>query len=172
MMYIRMEAEHLLDQCLLDFDSARFNRLLEELVLAGSGSILVLREILTTILNLKANLTRAELDLREDLVDALAEFGVRLSLQGRQVSGQTGRSWSQALDRELRSRTIGIGEDEKSLLQEICIESGKQATLIAQRLVLLSRLEESVRDWIDGLAYVIARSPDEVLWTGNPQLKQ
>jgi hypothetical protein len=124
---------------------------------------------------LKANLNQAEMDVREDLIAALADFGVRIPLKRLQSVGQTRgfwHIWSHALDRELGHLSEGIGEDERLLLKEICIESGKHATLINQRLKLLSRLEESIRDWIAGLAYVIARSPDKVLWTGDQQLKQ
>ena len=43
--------------------------------------------------------------------------------------------------------------EETALLEEICIEAGNKVTTIAGRMAILTQLEESVLDWIDGLTY-------------------
>jgi len=72
--YLRLEAEQLSRDCMDQGDPSAFNRLLEELVIAGSHSLLVLREILETIRSIMSYLSQEGLSVRQDLMDAMAEF--------------------------------------------------------------------------------------------------
>lgn len=160
--YVRLEAEQLIDDCLRKGDSTPFDDLLEELVMAGSKSLTVLREILGAIRTVKTSLSQEGLGVRQDLIDALAEYGIKLS---QIISVETPESFlritRQDLHKEVLKRVISLPAEDEALLEEICIEAGKQITRIARRLVILNRFEESVMDWIDGLAYVVAHTAGE-----------
>ena len=76
--YVRMEAEQLISECLELGTPAPFNDMVEGLVLAGTSSLMLLREILDEVLSAKSLLSQEGLGIRQDLVDALSEFGVHL----------------------------------------------------------------------------------------------
>jgi hypothetical protein len=152
--YIRAEAEHLINACLEKGDLQPFDDLLHELVLAGSSSLLVLREVLQVIRAMKSHLSQEGISVRHDLMQALSEFGV--SVPNVFHSSEPEAFWHicrQDLHRELKSNRGDLNNEDETLLQEICTEAGNRVSQIARRLVLVKKLEDSVRDWIEGLAY-------------------
>ena len=160
--YVRLEAEQLIDDCLRKGDPTPFDELLEELVMAGSKSLTVLREILGAIRTVKTSLSQEGLGVRQDLIDALAEYGIKLNqIISVEAPESFWRITRQDLHKEVMKRVISLPTEDETLLEEICIEAGKQVTRIARRLVILNRFEESVIDWIDGLAYVIVHTAEE-----------
>ena len=54
--------------------------------------------------------------------------------------------------------------EETALLEEICIEAGNKVTTIAGRMAILTQLEDSVLDWIDGLTYEAAHNFEYQDW--------
>jgi len=167
--YIRLEAEQLVSQCLDWGDAAPFFKLLEELVLAGTGSLGILREVLGVIRTMKANLSQEGLALRRDLLEAMAEFGV--ALPGL-LSTDAPAAFRQICSHELRERVRelagGLGHDDQALLDEICIEAGNKVMNLAGRMAILRQLERSVLDWLDGLAYQAAHDANAQWWLTLP----
>jgi hypothetical protein len=163
--FIRIEAEHLINECLQKSDPAPLNRLLEDLVLAGSRSLVAMREILDTIRSLKSTLSQEGLVVREDLMDAIAEFGIYLpqllSADAPEVFRQI---CNQGLSREVRRAAHMLEIQDEDLLEEICAEAGARVSTIARRMALLKHFEDLVQDWIEGLAYEIAHGPSESPW--------
>jgi hypothetical protein len=160
--YVRMEAEQLISECLELGDPSPFNDMVEGLVLAGTSSLILLREILEEVLNVKSMLSQEGLGIRQDLVDALGEFGVHVPQllyvdapdDFRQISNKHLKYGLGDLSANLRS------EDEL-LLEEICLEAGERVKQIGNRLTMISHFEESVRDWMRCLAYEAMQRRDD-----------
>lgn len=152
--YIRYESEQLISECLDRRDTSSFFQLLEELVLAGSTSLSVLWEVLGVIRTFKSELGQQGIDIRADLVQAMGEFGIHFP---ELIAANAPDAFRQICSRELRARVQDMAHalelDDEALLEEICVEAGNKVTSIAGRLAILTQLENSVLDWIDGLAY-------------------
>lgn len=152
--YVRTEAEQLIDDCLHQGDVSLFNSLLEELVLAGASSLEVLREILLVIRAMKTDAGQEGIDLRQDLEDALTEFGMdTTSLLTWPPSDKTHPLCTDLMLEKLHEWTTHLNAEDACLIEEICHEAGRRVEEMANHVVLLNRLESSVLDWIDGLAY-------------------
>jgi hypothetical protein len=161
--YVRMEAEQLIADCTERGDLKPFNELLEELVFAGSASLLLMREILDVIRAMKASLSQQGLGVRQDLMDAMAEFGIRVpELLGAEAPEAFRRICSEELRRQVNDMARSLEYEDSALLEEICIEAGGRVTSIAGRLAILNQMEASVLDWLSGLAY-------QAVHTGTPE---
>lgn len=152
--YIRMETEQLIAECLDLEDLRPFHHMLEELVLVGTPSLILLRDILDEIVSVKSSLAEKELGVRQDLVDALSEFGLHLP-QLLHVDGPAGfrQVYKKSMQLKLVPRLGDMDLDDQVLIKEICAEAGERVNQIARRRKLLTVLEEAVRDWISSLAY-------------------
>ena len=73
---IRFEAEQVITGCLTQGDPAPFEELIQGLVINGPTALLALREILDAVRTFKAELSQEGLEIREDLMEALGDFGV------------------------------------------------------------------------------------------------
>lgn len=152
--YFRLEAEQLIADCLDRRDAAPFEGLLEELVLAGTASLGVMREILDVIYAMKSDLSRRGLDVRQDLAEAMAEFGILLpEVLSTKAPAAFLQIASLALREQVEREAYQLDPADRSLAIELCAEAGKKVTMIARQLAILQRLESSVSDWIVGLAY-------------------
>jgi hypothetical protein len=152
--YVRYESEQLIAECLEHRDTKPFFKLLEELVLAGSPSLSILWEVLGVIRTFKSELGQQGIDLRADLMQAMAEFGIHFP---ELVAASPPEAFRQICSRELQKRVQDMANalelDDEALLEEICVEAGSKVTAIAGQLAILTQLESNVLDWIDGLAY-------------------
>ena len=159
--YVRLEAEQLIEDCLIQANPEPFNKLLEELVMAGTGSLVVLREILSVIRSVKTTLNQEGMGVQHDLQKTLSQFGVSLP---RTPSGWTQESFWQiyhyGLYQEIKAHAPWLKMEDQLLLEEICNEAGKRVAQIIRRLVFLKGLEETVMDWINVMIYEIAHSSD------------
>lgn len=157
--YVRLEAETLIMDCIERGEPKPFFKLLEELILAGISSLSVLREILDVIRVIKTSLGKEGLNVRQDLVNAMAEFGVALP---KLLSAEDPEAFRQICGYEMRYKVNEIAYhleiEESALLEEICIDAGNKVTAIAGRTAILTQLEESVLDWIDGLTYEVVHN--------------
>ena len=166
--YVRLEAETLIMDCIERGEPKPFFKLLEELILAGTSSLSVLREILDVIRVIKVGLGNEGLDVRQDLVDAMAEFGVALP---QLLSAEDPEAFRQICGYEMRYKVNEIAYqleiEESALLEEICLEAGNKVTTIAGRMAILTQLEESVLDWIDGLTHEAAHNFHYPHWDQN-----
>jgi hypothetical protein len=153
--YVRMQAEQLIRQCLDRGDPRPFNALLENLVLAGVSSLGVMREIQEELQSAKTHLGHEGLTVRQDLVQALSEFGVQLpQLLSAEAPDAFRRICSQGLREDARRAAVArLEADDERLLQEICTEAGTRVSGIARRLSLLNRMEKVVLDWQEGLLF-------------------
>lgn len=153
--YVRMQAEQLIRQCLDRGDPTPFNSLLENLVLAGVSSLGVLREIQDELLSAKTHLGREGMSVRQDLVQALSEFGVKLpQLLSAEAPDAFRAICSQGLRQDARrAASQRLEAEDERLLQEICTEAGTRVSGIARRLSLLKRMERIVTDWEEGLLF-------------------
>ncbi|TEU00959.1 MAG: hypothetical protein E3J30_01550 [Anaerolineales bacterium] len=169
--YVRLEAETLIMDCIERGEPKPFFKLLEELILAGTSSLSVLREILDVIRVIKAGLGKEGLDVRQDLVDAMAEFGIALP---KLLSSEDPEAFRQICGYEMRYKVNEIAYhleiEESALLEEICIEAGNKVTAIAGRMAILTQLEENVQDWIDGLAYDAVHKFDYSGWNHDQSI--
>jgi hypothetical protein len=157
--YVRLEAEQLIEDCLIKANPEPFYKLLEELVMAGTDSLMVLREILTVIRSTKSTLNQEGMGVQHDLTKTLSQFGVGLP---HSPSGGTRESFWQiyhyGLYQEIKARAPWLKMEDQLLLEEICNEAGEQVAQIVRRLVLLKVFEETVMDWIYGMIYEITHS--------------
>ncbi|NIS81542.1 MAG: hypothetical protein GTO14_15370 [Anaerolineales bacterium] len=170
--YIRAEAEHLIDACLDAGDLRPFDDLLHELVLAGSSSLLVLREVLQVIRTMKSRLSQEGLDIRQGLMQALSEFGVHVPDVLYSIEPES--FWHicrQDLHHELKRASGDLKVEDAALLQEICSDAGNRVAQVAKRLVMVVELENSVRDWIEGLAYVTIHASEAGVVPGDVLLQ-
>jgi hypothetical protein len=153
--YVRMQAEQLIRHCLDRGDPAPFNSLLENLVLAGVSSLGVMREIQEELQSTRTHLGREGMSVRQDLVQALSEFGVQLpQLLSAEAPDAFRRICSQGLCQDARrAAPKRLEAEDERLLQEICSEAGSRVSGIARRLSLLSRMEKVVVDWQEGLVF-------------------
>ena len=166
--YVRMEAEQLISECLELEDPSPFNDLIEGLVLAGTSSLMLLREVLDEVLGVKSLLSQEGLGIRQDLVDALSQFGVHLPQllyidapeAFRQISGKQLKYGTSTSSGKLRS-------EDQILLDEIWIEAGERVRIIARRLTMIKSFEEAVRDWMKCLAYDAMQMRDEDFGTSD-----
>jgi hypothetical protein len=167
--YVRMEAEQLINECLELGDPAPFNDLIEGLVLAGTSSIMLLREVLEEVISFKSSLAQEGLGIRQDLVDALSEFGVHLP---QLLYVDAPEAFRQISNEYLKLGFNKISDlvcmEDEVLLEEICMEAGERVRLIARRLAMVKNFEDAVRDWMRCLAYEAIRSSDGNL--GSPKV--
>jgi hypothetical protein len=164
--YVRMEAEQLIADCTERGDPRPFYELLEELVFAGSSSMLLLREILDVIRAMKAGLSQEGLGVRRDLMEAMAEFGIRVpELIGADAPEAFRRICSEELRRQVHEMARNLEYEDSALLEEICVEAGGRVTSIAGRLAILRQMEASVVDWLSGLAYEAAHTQTPERWS-------
>ena len=68
--YIRLEAEHIIEECLASDSCGAFEKLLEELVLAGTTTLFALCEILEAIRSFKSQLGQEGLSIRQEITEA------------------------------------------------------------------------------------------------------
>jgi hypothetical protein len=166
--YVRMEAEQLIEDCTERGELQPFNDLLEELVFAGASSLLIMREILDVILMMKASLSKQGLGVRQDLMQAMAEFGIRVpELIGADAPEAFRRICSEDLRREVVELARNLEYEDSALLEDICIEAGGRVTTIAGRLAILRQMEASVIDWLSGLAYEAAHTSVSEHWPSD-----
>jgi len=152
--YVRMEAEQLINECLELGNPTPFNDMVEGLVLAGISSLMLLREILEEILNAKSALSQEGLGIRQDLVDALSEFGVHLpQLFYVDMPEFFQQSSNRHLKYGLKNVSDQLRSEDRILLEEICLEADERVKQISHRLAMITSFEESVRDWMRCLAY-------------------
>lgn len=165
--YVRMEAEQLIEDCTERSDLAPFYDLLEELVVAGSTSLVLMREILDVIRVMKAGLSEQGRGVRQDLMEAMAEFGIRVpELLGTDAPEAFRRICSKELRRQVHDMARSLEYEDSALLEEICIEAGGRVTMIAGKLAILRQMEACVIDWLRGLAYEAAHTP-KMPWSSN-----
>lgn len=159
--YVRMEAEQLILHCLEQGDPAALDQLIQGLVLAGAPSLGIMREILAEVRSTRSSLVNAGLEVRQDLINALGEFGVKLSrLLPADAPEMFRQICSPRLRRKVKSAARGLSAEDEALLQEVCDEAGDRVAAIAKRLAMLGRLEASIEDWFYCLAYEATRRGD------------
>lgn len=157
--YIRMQAEGMISHCLAQGDTAAFQDLVEGLVLAGASSLAVMHEILEEIRVAKTHHSVEGLSVRQDLSDALEEFGVRLPhLTSAATPDAFHRMISRGLHQEIKQAAPGLAREDQALLEEICADAAERVTRVARRMALLNQIEANVRDWAGCLAYHAAKS--------------
>ncbi|MBN2555930.1 MAG: hypothetical protein JXA97_08330 [Anaerolineales bacterium] len=152
--YVRMKAEHLIKECLKKGDEQPLNDLLEELILAGGTSFGIMRDVLEAIHAIQSTLSQEGMDVRQDLVQAMREFGVQIpKLMSSDIVDNFRQMCSRSLGQDLKRAARNLELEDEFILDELCTEASEKVTLIARRLSLLKRLEESVQDWMDAMAY-------------------
>jgi hypothetical protein len=163
--YIRLEAEQIIEDCLASGSSMPFDRLLEELVLAGTTSLYALWEILEAIRSYKTQLGQEGLTIRQEITEAFDGFGIRLPEDVltnppdmfRKICGR-------GMQKVVREVGHGLSLEDEYLLSDICDDAASRVTNIARRLAILNAFEGSVMDWIDGLVYEAAHQTPHTEW--------
>jgi len=150
--FIRMEAELLITACVHDGDLAPFNNLLQELVMAGPISLFVLRDMVQVIRALKSQFNQEGQVIRQDLKQALLDFGIRLP---DELIMRDPEAWwrNHELARQVQAAATSLEQNSVALVNEICVDAGNKVSKLARRLVLVTELEHAVQDWISGLIY-------------------
>jgi hypothetical protein len=166
--YIRLEAEQVIEDCLSSGSSMPFDRLLEELVLAGTTSLYALWEILEAIRAYKTQLGQEGLNIRQEISDAFSGFGIRLP---EDVLSNPPDMFRKICGRGMQKVVRKVGQDlsleDEYLLTDICNDAASRVTIIARRLAILNSFENSVLDWIDGLVYEAAHQTHHTEWGRN-----
>ncbi len=159
--YIRMEAEQIIVECLRMGDEDDFNDLVHSLFLAGTSSIGVLREILEEIKSKKNILNQESLGIRQGLIDSLNELGVSFP---RSFFSEHPEHLFLACEKQLyediASSSPMFEKRSIHLLQDICRDASERIRLLANRLSMLNKLERTVRDWMNCLAYQVTHTSE------------
>jgi hypothetical protein len=164
-----MQAEQLILQCLQDRDPQPFYGLVNELVAAGAPSLAIVREVQDVLRFIRTELARDGRSVREDLVEAMAEFGVCFPDVLAADSPVAFRQMcTRSFREDVRAQGAKLEVEDVDLLEEICLEAGKKVTAIAARMSLLGEMESTIKDWLAGLAYEAAHSPDPA-WERHSQ---
>jgi hypothetical protein len=166
--YVRLEAEQLIEDCLAKADTTPFINLLEELVIAGTDSLVILREILNVIRSVKSTLNQEGIGIQHELKKTLSEFGVnlpRIPSPGKQNS--LWQIYHGGLYEEIKDHTPWLEVEDHLLLEEICTEAGERVAQIVSHLLMLNVFEQSILDWINGMIYEMAHSSDMMPRTGQ-----
>ena len=168
--FVRMEAQELIGRYLEEGDQSPFETLLENLVLAGTSSLALLRDILDEIRSTKSSLSLEGVDLRQELIEAMDELGIQ---PPPQISEKNSEAFipirGLVLDEMLQDMTRELAVEDAQLLEDICGEAGRRAAHIGRKLVLLNDIEQSVVDWFQCLTYEAARSVDFNMDKGRQQ---
>jgi hypothetical protein len=168
--FVRMEAQELIGRYLEEGDQSPFEKLLENLVLAGTSSLALLRDILDEIRATKSSLSLEGVDLRQELIEAMGELGIQ---PPQQISDVNSEAFIHVrhliLDKSLHEVTGELDTEDAQLLEDICGEAGKRAAGINRKLILLNDIEQSVVDWFHCLTYEAARSVDFDMDKGRQQ---
>jgi hypothetical protein len=159
--FVRMQAQELIGQYLEEEDLSPFDQLLEDLVLAGTSSLMVLRDILEEIRAEKSSLSLEAMNLRQKLMEALANIGIHMpQLPTSEATEALKQIRRLSLNENARKRLQELGGGDEQVLQEICGDAGTQGERISRKLNLLKGIEQSVIDWFDCLTYEAARAID------------
>lgn len=159
--FVRMQAEQLIADCLDRADVEPLNDLVEGLVLEGPSSIGVLREILEEIRTTRGSLVRESLEVRQELEDTLGEFGAEVTSLPL-VSGPLESPQNEEADPLEKARRKAPEWDlgEEILIAQVYKDAKDRVSAITRKVVMLSGLEASVKDWFDCLAYEATRERD------------
>lgn len=167
--YVRMQAGQLIKECLEQGDSSLLKELVQQLVLTGAPSLAVLREIHEEIRSTGNSLRQEGMVARQDLKEALGQFGLHLPQilipEGpeafRRITGPDLRT-------QVRDASRGLPPEDQALLEEICAEASQRVAAVARQLALLGRLDKEVRDWLGVIAYEAARADPGPAEAGPP----
>ncbi len=162
--YIRMEAEQIIAECLRMGDEDDFNDLVHSLFLAGTSSIGVFREILEEIRLKKNTLNQESLGVRQGLIDSLDELGVRFSRSFFSDHPEhLFLSCEKQLYEDITASSPMFDRRNVLLIQDICRDASERIRLLANRLSMLNKLERTVRDWMNSLAYQVTHNRENHL---------
>jgi hypothetical protein len=168
--FVRMEAQELIGQYLEEGDQSPFKRLLENLVLAGTSSLSLMREILDEIRATKSSLSMEGVDLRQELIEAMSDLGIQPPSRISQTDAKTFTPIQQfRLEDSLHEITGELAAEDAQLLEDFCGDTGKRAARIGRKLMLLNDIEQSVIDWFHCLTYEAARSLEFEIGKGTQQ---
>jgi len=135
------------------------DNLVQQLVLAGASSLLILREILEEMRSTRSTLRQEGLAVRQDLREALAGFGLHLpKLLSADPPEAFRRICGQGLREEIRDAAGELTPEDQAVLDEICVDAGQRVAKIAARLAVLGHLDSTVQDWLASLAYEAVRA--------------
>ncbi len=169
--FVRMEAQELIGQYLEEGDQTPFEKLLENLVLAGTSSLSLLRDILEEIRATKSSLSLEGVDLRQELIEAMADLGIQPPPRIPQSNPETILPLHQfSLEDSLYDITGALAAEDAQLLEATCGDTGKRVAHIGRKLLLLNDIEQSVMDWFHCLTYEAARSLEFEIGRGTQQL--
>jgi hypothetical protein len=169
--FVRMEAQELIGQYLEEGDQSPFEKLLENLVLAGSSSLSLLRDILEEIRATKSSLSLEGVDLRQELIEAMADLGIQSPARVSQSDSDTivpVQQWT--LEDSLHDISGALAAEDAQLLEDVCGDTGKRVAHISRKLLLLNDIEQSVMDWFHCLTYEAARSLEFEIGKGTKQI--
>lgn len=157
--FVRMQAQELIGHFLEEEDQAPFDQLLEDLVLAGTSSLAILRDILEEIRATKSSLGLEAMNLRQKLMDALADIGIHMpQLPKSEATAALTQIRKLSRNREARDNLLQMGCTDEQVLREICGDAGNRGEQISRKLAMLNGIEQSVLDWFDCLTYEAART--------------
>ncbi len=159
--FVRMQAQELISQYLEEEDQAPFDQLLEGLILAGTSSVAVLRDILEEIRAMQSSLNLEAMDLRQKLVETLASIGIQLPqlrTSGAAEALQQIRGLAQSKDALTNLADLECKDEQ--VLQEICDHASSRGGRINRKLTLLGGVEQAVQDWFECLTYEAARATE------------
>ena len=159
--FVRMQAQQLIGQYLEEEDQAPFDQLLEGLILAGTGSLALLRDIVEEIRAKKSALSLEAMNLRQTLMEALADIGIHMpQLPTSEAAEALQQIRKLAQGKDARKNLQDMGCTDEKVLQEICGDVGNRGEQISRKLKLLTDVEQSVLDWFECLTYEAARAMD------------
>lgn len=169
--YVRMEAEKLIQECLVLDDPHPFSQMVEALVFDGTSSIYLLREVLEEVESAKSLMSQEGLGVRQDLMEALTAFDVHLpQLLSLNAPEDFQQIYLQSKNPKTSIAAGKLNTEDEELILEIWSEAGERVLEIARRLAFLKQLEGIIRDWIGSLAYELMRSNKGTIDFGNKPL--
>jgi hypothetical protein len=160
--YIKMQANHVLIQCLEEANLAPLSRIVESLVLEGPGCLSALQELVNETVHRK---TQVEDDLQQvlnGLKTNLEGYGVHL--RGLKKPGLLIQLRRKRVTAMLRSQGITDGEAQSACLQLI-YDSRQIVMSLQSRIELLEEMAQYIEDWIMGEFYELMHRDQKLLKT-------
>jgi hypothetical protein len=169
--FVRMQAQELIGQFLEEEDPTPFDQLLENLILAGVTSLTILRDILEEIRAAKSSLGLEAMNLRQKLMDALAEIGIHMpQLPNSEATEALKQIRKLARCKDVRDSLQILGCTDEQVLREICGDAGNCGEQISRKLMMLNDIEDSVLDWFECLTYEAAHTLDYDPGRSDPRI--
>ena len=152
--YVHLQAGDILIRCIEEGNASPMQLMVEELVLAGPQSLVVLRELRGEAARRKSQVLDDMHQISSDLERSLLSFGVRLT---GIVNPTTIKYLRNARFLSMMQEQGVMEEDTQTTCLRMLKDTREIIASLLEHAELLEEIEVYLQDWLWGLAYQLAR---------------